>query len=104
MKPISKDDPQYTKLENAVKRHASEWMIKTLKSANHVPQVQLRIAETFEEIANRLGGTNAIPTLGETILVQQAHKVAQWKEKAYPLSDNQIEAVVRDILAGVPKS
>ena len=40
---------------------------------------------------------SATPSLAETILVQQHHRIAEWKERAYPLSEKQVAVVIKEV-------
>lgn len=38
-------------------------------------------------------------SLGQTILSQQSHKIAQWGAKAFPLSEKQCQVIAREFRA-----
>lgn len=51
----------------------------------------------IEEAANQAGrGMQGTPSLGDHIITQQAHRIAEYKDNAYKLSERQIAVIVRE--------
>lgn len=53
-------------------------------------------AENMMSVVVTLSPRN-VPSLGETILIQQGHKISQWGDKAFPMSEKQIAVIAREI-------
>ncbi len=58
---------------------------------------QLAVLDTLMKVAEERGRRNPVPSLGDTILIQQAHKLEQFADRTYPLSDKQVATVIRDV-------
>lgn len=94
---ISKTNPLYAKIESAVNQGKTEFLTKELvRFGNKDAKTQLVLALTIQQIADERVAANKIPSLADTIIVEQSHKVAQYGDKAFPLSENQCGVIVRD--------
>lgn len=95
--PINKTHPMYAKIKTAINQGKSEFLTKELARAGTTSaKVQLVLALTMQQIADERVSANKIPSLSDTIIVEQSHKVAQYDDKAFPLSENQCGVIVRD--------
>lgn len=54
--------------------------------------LSVKMAEAIEA-----GMPTSMPTLAEDILATQANRVKQYKNKAYPLSEKQVEVILREV-------
>lgn len=87
----------YAKIEAAVNQGKSDFLTKELVRAGTTSaKVQLVMALTIQQIADERVAANKIPSLADTIIVEQSHKVARFADKAFPLSENQCGVIVRD--------
>lgn len=93
---ISKTHPMYAKIAAAVNAGKIEFLAKELVRAGASAKVQLTLALTMQQIADEREVPNTIPSLADTIIVEQSHKVAKYGDKAFPLSENQCGVIVRD--------
>ena len=98
--PLSKNSAGYKKIAQAFDagENGKKWIASQLRlSGDHGASAQLKVALTIQAISDdRNGGPSGIPTLGDTITAQQSHKIAQYGEKAFPFSEKQQDAILRD--------
>lgn len=95
--PISKSNPMYAKIEAAVNQGKSAFLVSELVRVGNVDaKKQLVFVLTIQQIADERVAANKIPSLADTIIVEQSHKLARFGEKAFPLSENQCSVIVRD--------
>lgn len=103
IKPMPRDSEIYAQVKRLCEKRNSEALAKNLIAAGESgAKAQQRLALTIQQIADDHAGPSAIPSLGETILIQQSHAIANYGEKARPLTQRQIEAVVRDAISCFP--
>jgi len=61
-------------------------------------RLEFAILSAFEAMAHAEGmPTGGYTSLGDTIMIQQAHRIEDFGEKAYRLSDKQVAAVIREV-------
>ncbi len=65
---------------------------KTTKAAKFQEMTLTQIVEIAESNGRPTGGCS----LGDTILVQQHHRIVQWGDKAFCLSEKQMQVIVRE--------
>ena len=58
---------------------------------------QIQALDWIEKIAVEKGQVaGGVPSLGQTIATQQHHRIAQYQERAYCLSEKQMAVIVRE--------
>lgn len=99
IKPVAKEHPIYKHLVAKINAKAADSLRRDLvAAAEHGAKIQLRLALTAQKAADDLRGGNSIPSLADEIISQQDHKIERYGDKAFCLSEKQIEVIVRDII------
>lgn len=98
-KPLAPTHKIYQHLAVKIEHKAVDSFRKDLVLAGEQnAKTQLIIALTAQAIADAQRGRNAVPSLADTIISQQDHKLERYGDNAYSFSEKQIDVIVRDIM------
>lgn len=75
-----------------------EEIVETIQGQSQSAQMQLRILDGFNEVAQDQGRyPGGTPTLGDENLDKLASQVKRYGKSAYKLSDKQITIIIREV-------
>lgn len=99
IQPMSKNSELYKKIQSWIEDGKAENLRYNLNlfGEEHGAEAQMKLALTAQKVADDMRGSNAIPSLADTIIAQQSHKISRYGKNAFPLSEKQVDAIVRDI-------
>lgn len=99
IRPAPKSHDMYKIVRRAIEERAVEELAASLKEYGEKRGAasQLVLALTCQKVVDDELGPNSVPSLGETITVQQSHKIGKYGDKTYPLSERQIDVIVRGV-------
>lgn len=91
VRDFKKGTPQFEAIEKIMR----EGRLASVLNESNAPK-QISIALTAQNVVNSVRGHNAIPSLADTIVHQQHNKVCQYGDKAYKMSEKQVDVITRD--------
>lgn len=103
IKPMPRDSQAFAQVANLCEKRNEKALTQGLIEAGKLgAKPQLRMALTIQQVADDAAGQNAIPSLGDTIVIQQSHAIDTYGERTRPMTEKQIAIIVRDVLACFP--